>query len=268
VSAAVELGCGIAGMGALQPGSVDLLLSDLPSGETQVAFDVRPDLGAFWEASWRALAPAGVAVVFASSLRFASELQASSKHFRYDIVWHKTLATGHLNARRRPLRAHEFILVFFRDTASVYNAQMSHGHGPIHQAHPTSHSANYGKFTRATDSRAGATDSRAGATDSRAGATDSRAGATDRYPVSVLRFSCVGTSSKHRTHPQQKPEPLLQWLTRTYSNPGALIVDPFAGSGSGGRAAAAEGRRWLGWDTDPRFATGATPPMTVKETRE
>lgn len=244
MTATVQLGCGIDGLGSMQAGSVDLVLCDPPSGETAADFDVRPNLWAFWIAAWQALKPSGAAVCFASSLSFAADLIASSRNFRYDIVWHKTLATGHLNARRRPLRAHEFILVFYREEGT-YNRQMSDGHGPIHQASrriAQGHGENYGKVTRETHSRAGA---------------------TDRYPTSVLRFSCVGTSSKRRTHPQQKPEPLLQWLTRTYSNPGDLVVDPFAGSGSGGRAAEAEGRRWLGWDIDARF--GAAAPAIPEE---
>lgn len=230
-----ELGDGIAGLRSLPDGTADLLLTDPPSGETQAKFDQRVDLAAFWSAAWRALKPNGIAVLFASSLAFAAELRASQeRQFRYDLIWAKSAATGHLNASHRPLRGHEFILVFFR-APGTYNAQMTTGHGPIHAVRRTSHhSENYGKFTRATDSRAGA---------------------TDRYPVSVLRFASVGTSSKARVHPQQKPIPLLRWLVRTYSNPGDLVVDPFAGSGSCGAAALGdESRRWRGWDSSPRFA--------------
>jgi len=239
----VELGCGNAGMLSLPEGSAGLILSDLPSGETQADFDKQVDLFDFWRAAWACLRPRGAAVLFASSLKFAATLRSSSDAFRYDMVWAKTLATGHLNASHRPLRAHEFILVFFR-TRGVYNPQMSAGHGPIHRARRVSHGENYGKFTRATDSRAGA---------------------TDRFPTSVLNFASVGTSSKSRKHPQQKPVPLLRWLIRTFSAPGDLVVDPFAGSGSCGDAAAAEGRDWRGWDSSPRFARPTPEPTPGKE---
>lgn len=226
----VVLGDGIQGLCALPKGSVSLVCSDLPSGETQAEFDTRPSLTALWPAIWHALDPAGAVVLMASSIRFAAALISSQPdQFRYDLIWRKSLASGHLNANKRPLRAHEFILVFGR--CAVYRPQMTQGHGPIHAATRTSNGENYGVSVP----------------------TKSRAGATTRYPVSVLEIPGVGTSAKTRVHPQQKPEQLLRWIIRTYTVEGSLIVDPFAGSGSCGVAAVAEGRKFLGWDSDPRF---------------
>lgn len=228
----VELGDGLTGMLSLPPGCAAAIVSDLPSGETHAEFDKKTDLNSFWPAAWHVLRGDGVAVLMASSLRFASELITSQKrYFRHDLIWSKSLATGHLNARRAPLRAHEFILVFSR-RPSTFHPQMVQGASPIHAARRAHHGENYGAQTRVTPSRAGA---------------------TDRYPTSVLEFSSVGTSSKARRHPQQKPESLLRWIIRSYSNPGELIVDPYAGSGSAGNAAIAEGRIFLGWDSSPRF---------------
>lgn len=233
-SGLVRFGCGVAGLESLSPGSAGLVLSDLPSGETRASFDQKADLVKLWPAVWHALRPNGIAVFMASSLAFAAEVRASQLDaYRYDRIWRKTLATGHLNAKRRPLRAHEFVLVFWR-SEGVYAPQMTTGHGPIHKAHRTSHGENYGAFSRATDSRAGA---------------------TDRYPTSVLDFASVGTSSKTRVHPQQKPVGLLKDLISTYSNAGDLVVDPYAGSGSTGAAALECGRRFVGWDSDRRFGS-------------
>lgn len=184
----IELDDGVRGLLSLQSGSVALVLSDLPSGETRADFDVAPDLDALWPALWHALRCDGVAVLMASSLRFAARLMASQQqHFRHDLIWSKSLATGHLNAARAPLRAHEFILVFSR-SVGTYHPQMLQGASPIHAARRAHNGENYGRSV----------------------ATDSRAGATDRYPTSVLEFASVGTSSKARKHPQQKPEPLLR----------------------------------------------------------
>lgn len=227
----VRLGDGPTGLYGLTPGSASLVLSDLPSGETQAEFDTAPDMQRLWHAIWSALKPDGVAVLMASSLRFASDVMLSDPAFRYDLVWRKSLATGHLNAPHRPLRAHEFVLVFFRERGT-YNQQMTFGHEPQHKAVRRSHGENYGRHTQQTESRSSA---------------------TDRYPVSVLDFSSVGTSSKERRHPQQKPVSLLSWIIRTYTNPGDLVADPFAGSGSAGVAAESEGRRFVGWDSSPRF---------------
>lgn len=228
----IRLGDGIVGMSQIEAGSVSLVLSDLPSGETRADFDQSPNLDHLWTAIWHCLKPNGVAVLMASSLRFASKLYNSQqKTFRHDLVWKKSIATGFLNARRAPLRSHEFVLVFSR-VVGTYHPQMITGQTPIHDCRRTNHGENYGRMTQSTRSRAGA---------------------TDRYPTSVLEFNSIGTTCKTRVHPQQKPTPLLRSLILTYSNPGELVVDPFAGSGSTGVAAESEGREFVGWDLSPRF---------------
>lgn len=234
--AEVRLADGIDALRGMRAGSASLLLSDLPSGETRAKFDRCIDLVSFWPAAWRALRPDGAVVLMASSLRFAASVVESQRQFfRYDLVWHKSVATGFLNAKHRPLRSHEFILVFFRER-SHYVPQMAQGASPIHAARRLSHGENYNAQTRSNKSRAGA---------------------TDRYPASVLEFASVGTSSRERKHPQQKPEALLRWLVRSYSPDRGLVIDPFAGSGSTRDAALAEGREALCWDNDPRFGKSA-----------
>ena len=243
----VQLGDGIAGLRALELGSVGLVLSDLPSGATRHEFDTRPRLPAMWEAIWHALAADGAAVLMASSFDFAAALVASEpKAFRYDLVWHKSLATGFLSAKKRPLRAHEFVMVFSR-VSSRYEPQMLGGATPIHAARQRSHGPNYGRMTASTESRAGA---------------------TDRFPTSVLSFSSVGTSSKERRHPQQKPTDLLAWLLRTYSAPGALVADPFAGSGSTAVACGNEGRRFVGWDVNSKYGRQVSGTETGSGARQ
>lgn len=228
-----RLGCGIEGMLSMSGASADLVLCDLPSGETNADFDKQVELERFWAAVWHVLRPAGQVVLMASSFRFASILEWSQRrHFRYDQIWHKSIATGFLNASSRPLRVHEFILVFSREKRGTYNPQMLDGATPIHAARRRGHGENYGPMTQATQSRAGA---------------------TDRFPVSVVEFASLGTSSGLRVHPQQKPYDLIRYLIRTYSNTGELVVDPTAGSGVVLEVAKDEGRQAVGWDLDPRF---------------
>lgn len=230
----VTLGDGLEGLRALEAGSAGLVLSDLPSGETRAQFDRAPPLPEFWAAVWGALRADGAAVLMASRLQFAAALVASQPDaFRYDLVWHKSRAAGFLNARHRPLRAHEFVLVFSR-AQGIYNPQMTPSDKPVHNGAGRG-GENYGACDRAID-----------------GPGRSREGAMDRFPTSVLGFKSMGSGAR-RQHPQQKPIDLLRWLVRTYSNPSDLVVDPFAGSGSAGRAAETERRRFLGWDSDPRF---------------
>lgn len=236
---APALGDGLAGLESLEPGSVSLVLSDLPSGETAAKFDVAPDFERFWPAVWRALKPNGCAVLFASSIRFAAAVIASQpKAFRYDLVWEKSLATGHLNAATRPLRAHEFILVFSHGN-TTFNPQYVETGVPISAvgAGIGLGSENYGRESFRNVSRAGA---------------------TDRHPRTVLHFGSLPTTDTNRVHPQQKPHDLLCNLVRQYSERGDLVCDPFAGSGSSIEAARSEGRLAMGWDSSPRFGVAQT----------
>lgn len=237
----VLLGDGIAALRGFAKGGIDLVLSDLPSGATSAEFDRVPDLQHLFAATWHALKPDGVAVFMASSLRFAAALMtAGGKTYRYDLVWEKDRATAHLLAKKRPLRAHEFVLVFTRQPA-VYQPQMRE----------TGKKQNPGSLGRHAN---GENYSAGGAVYTQ----NNRAGATDRYPRSVLRFN--GVQNSKRIHPQQKPVDLLRWLVRSYSRPGELIADPFAGSGSTLVAAEAEDRRAIGWDSSPRFGTHVSNP--------
>lgn len=230
---AVLLGDAIAGLWLLPAGSVDLVFSDLPSGETEAPTDRAPDLPALFDAVWHALKPSGVVVFMASSLRFtAAVLAAASPFYRYDLVWEKSAATGFLNAKRRPMRAHEHLLVFWREPGT-YNPQETTGHKPTNpiKGARSGRTANYGAM----------------------GAKRFVEAKTTRAPRSVLRIASLGTSSKLRVHHQQKPAALCEWVIRTYSNPGDLVVDPYAGSGVAVREAERLGRRGLGFDSDPAF---------------
>lgn len=232
---APTLGDGIEGLLSLRAGSVSLVLSDLPSGETAAKFDQVPELKRFWPAVWHALKARGCAVLMGSSIRFAAALIASQpKAFRYDLIWEKSLATGHLNSATRPLRAHEFILVFSRGGTTTFNPQYLETGVPVSSVGDGvgMGSENYGRPSFRNFSRAGA---------------------TDRHPRSVVRFGSLPTTDIQRIHPQQKPHALLRNLVLQYSNPGELVADPFAGSGSSIEAARSEGRRAVGWDSSPRF---------------
>lgn len=238
----IHLRDGIDGLLSLEAGSVSLVLSDLPSGETAAEFDRKPNLRMLWHAVWHALRPDGIAIFMASHFEFAMELARSTPFFRYEMIWDKSMPTGFLNAKKRPLKSHEYVMVFFREEG-FYEPQMRQGFGPI--------SANYGAGRPEPRRDESKLSENYGRIQRR---TPSRIGATDRYPVSVLTFGSLATRSRERTHPQQKPGELLQNLICTYCPPEGLVVDPFAGSGSTLRAAVAEGHPALGFDTSPRFA--------------
>lgn len=197
---------------------ISLIFADLPYGITHLSYDkVGFDLVEYWEFCKYYLKKDGV-VVMTATLDFAIKIleTAPKKWFRYDLIWEKSHATGHLNSKKRPLRAHELVLVFSPKGKHCYNPQMTHGHPrKVSSAESRNKCKNgdvYGKQNVRTD-------------------YDS----TDRYPRSVIKFA--HDIQKNYLHPNQKPVGLLEWIIKTYSNEGDIVLDPVAGSGTTGIAA-------------------------------
>lgn len=207
----------------LADSSVDMVLADPPYGTTRNAWDCRIDLQRLWPELLRVAKP-NAAIVLCAAPPFDKMLGASNlRHYRYDWVWEKGNATGHLNAKRQPLRAHEYLLVFYREPPT-YIPQKTVGHKPVNSFYTRHSGSNYGA---AEVSRSGG-------------------GSTDRYPRSVLRFP--SDKQRDHRHPTQKPLALMSYMIRTYSVPGDVVLDFCAGSGTTGRACEADGRRFVGID--------------------
>ncbi len=223
-------------------GSIDALISDPPYGTTALAWDKSIDWPAFWEAALRVCSERAVIVLFAAQ-PFATDLINSNRRlFRYELIWHKSIAVGWLDARRRPLRAHENILVFARHLhASTYNPQMETGHTPYRrQAKPDEALAlHYGRGRKFT----------------------SGSPTGERYPRSVLHFP---SRNGPILHPTQKPLALIEWLVKTYSYPGDTVLDPFMGSGTTGAACRETGRHFIGIEQDSAYFQGAESRLEAR----
>lgn len=224
-------------MKTLKDASVDLLLTDPPFGTTHLHFDsIEIDWQAWWKEVNRVCKPHAMQICFAAQ-PFTTTLVASNPiGFCYDLVWSKPYSVGFLAANSRPLRSHETILVFRRRSQAkaakgkraIYTPQFTEGTPYRHRARRET-PAHYGK-TRGRDA--------------------DYVNTGRRYPTSVLTF---GRDAKS-FHPTQKPHELLKWLIRTYSHPGDLVLDTFAGGGNTLIAAGVEGRRCIGIELDPGYA--------------
>lgn len=228
----IHLGDGLDLMRSLPDASVDLLCTDSPYGTTALAFDQRPiDWPAWWAEARRVTKPTAPIVMFAADLFTVDLIGMARDIYRYRLVWEKTLATGHLNANKRPMKAHEDIVVFAQQFGgSTYNPQKTAGHPLYHVGQGRQPCAYTG-----TEREPGV-----------------RRGDGTRHPRSVLKFA-QEPNALGKPHPTQKPLALMQWLVSTYSNPGDLVLDPFAGSGSTLVAAASLGRQFRGAEIDPAY---------------
>lgn len=205
----------------IEAGSVDLILCDPPYETTCCDWDKMIPLEPMWKELKRIIKPNG-AIVMTASQPFTSVLISSNlKMFRYSLVWEKSKAGGFLNAKRMPLQSHEDIVIFY-NKLPTYNPQMQDGKPYKKKAITNGDEGCYGKFNRE-------------------GVTKVNEGS--RYPRSVLRFANPNNNS---LHPTQKPVALMEYLIRTYTNPGELVLDFTFGSGTTLVAAKNTGRRYIG----------------------
>ncbi len=223
----------------LPDASVDAVIADMPFGTTQNRWDSILPLGELWREYLRVCK--GVFVLHAAA-PFDKVLGVSNiSMLRYEWIWEKTNPTGHLNAKRAPMKAHENILVFSRQSPT-YNPIKTTGH----------------KRKTATKRRDATTTY--GAQEFEALGYDS----TDRYPRSVLAFP----SDKQRSalHPTQKPLALMEYLVRTHTNPGDVVLDNCMGSGTTGVACVKHGRSFIGMEKESGyFAIAAGRLAAIKE---
>lgn len=226
-------------MATLPDSSVDMVLCDPPYGTTMCKWDSVIPLDKFWEALTRVAKPHAAMLIF-SAQPFTSELIVSNREmFRYEIIGKKARVTGFLNISTRPLKTHENILVFFEEQGT-YNPQMKIGKAHKVNAKSEHHrgSDNYGDFI----------------------STGARI-TTQWFPTSIIEMSGAdGVSvtyahrpNKQKNHPTQKAVSVCDYLIKTYSQPGELILDPTCGSGTTFMAARKCDRDYIGCDISPEY---------------
>lgn len=218
------------GLKKIDDKSVDMICTDLPYGVTQNKSDIIIPFKPLWEQYERIIKDNGAIVLFGQGIFYIDLVNSNRKLFRYDLIWDKCLSSGFLNAKRIPLRQHEQIAIFYKKLPT-YNPQFTEGK-PLHSKgnsykNKEIKNQNYGEFNT-TD--------------------DTRAGSTQKYPTSIIRFQKPHPSiAKHRT---EKSIELLEWLIKTYTNPGDLVLDSCAGSCTTAVAALNTGRNYICFEKD------------------
>ncbi len=209
----------------LKKQSIDMIIVDLPYGQTACKWDVKIDLDKMWQ-SLKRICKKKCNLVFFCNTRFGYELiNSNPKGFRYDLVWEKHNAVGFLSCNYVPLKRHEMIYIFkIGNSKKTYNPQKTKGK-PYNKAKPKMNEDHvYGK--RKLYHKINATG--------------------DRHPTSIIKFK----REQHTIHRTQKPLGLYEWLIKTYSNENDLIVDFCMGSGTGYIACKNTNRKFIGVEKD------------------
>lgn len=203
--------------------SFNMILCDLPYGTTQCKWDSIIPFEPLWEQYERIIKDKG-AIVLTASQPFTSALVMSNiKMFKYEWIWDKKLATGHLNSKIMPMKRHENILVFSK-YKTIYNPQMvvrekQRVNKPSGKVFEGDGSQVYGKFIDI-------------------GGTYDK-----RFPTSIIEISNADRTKLK--HPTQKPVALFEYLIKTYTNEGDLVLDNCAGSGTTGQACLNANRNFI-----------------------
>lgn len=215
------------GMKRIPDGSVDMILCDLPYGTTQNSWDSIIPLSPLWSHYTRICKGA---IILTAQTPFDKVLACSNINLlKYEWIWEKEAGTGFLNAKKSPLKNHENVLVFY-SKQPTYNPQMRTGFKPYKCSQGKTKSQNYGTQTGAITESNG-----------------------ERYPLTVLKFQ----RDRDKIHPTQKPVALFEYLIKTYTNPGEVVLDNCMGSGTTAIACINTGRNYIGFEMDKTYYEAA-----------
>jgi site-specific DNA-methyltransferase (adenine-specific) len=207
-------------------GSIDMVMCDLPYGTTRNSWDSVIPLDELW-AQYHRVCKKNAAIVLTASQPFTSALVMSNvSDFRYSLVWDKKGTTGFQTAKIMPLRRHEDVVVFYR-AKPAYNPEMETRGAPRKKGGSKTDNGCYGELRSAESFN------------------------NTYYPTSVIEIS--NASKKGLVHPTQKPVALMEYLIKTYTNPGEIVLDNTMGSGTTGVACMNIGRRFVGIERDPDY---------------
>lgn len=213
-------------MKGIPDGSVDAVITDPPYGTTACKWDTCLPFAPMWEQLKR-IVKRNAAIVLFGSQPFTSALVMSNlKMFRYEWIWEKTKSTGFLDCAYRPMRSHENIMCFYQ-SKPTYNAQKEPGEPWTRGRYKRPRSCWGEQAEHFSENTSG-----------------------ERQPRSVVLFA---NPNNGNVHPTQKPLPLLEYLIKTYTNPGETVLDFTMGSGTTGVAAKKLGRHFIGIELDPGY---------------
>jgi DNA modification methylase len=226
-------------MAEIADGSVDLILADLPYGTTACKWDTVIPFAPLW-AHYKRVIKRNGAIVLTASQPFTSALvMSNAAWFRYEWIWRKNEGTGAAWAKRQPMRYHEHVVVFY-GAKPTYNPQrIARWSKASKSRYRTPVGAGRGTCNHGTLRQIGV-----------------QYDPDTKGPESVLKFRSVANGGGGKLHPTQKPVALMEYLIRTYTNAGELVLDNTMGSGTTGVACINTGRRFIGIEKDPEiFAT-------------
>ena len=246
----------LARMQEIENGSVDLILADLPYGTTDRSgksgsrifkWDSVIPLEPLWEQYKRILKPRGTVVLTADQPFTSSLVLSNLEWFKYEWIWKKSRTTGFFTANYRPMKKTEDILVFSSGGAAAASLNTKRGNMTYNPQGLIEKRVKK-KNSRARLGKLLGVEKFVGKNNKMLGDSEYEQKWTN-YPTEILEFSIESGT----IHPTQKPVPLMEYLIRTYSNEGEVVLDNVMGSGTTGIAAVNASRSFIGIEREEKF---------------
>ncbi len=204
---------------------IDCILTDPPYGTTMCKWDSIIPFDKMWERLNKLIKPNGAIVLFGSQPFTTKLINSNINGFKYELIWDKTFGRQPQLANIQPMKRHENILIFSKDGKRInYYPQKEKLDKPYKSS---------GASNNTTSSNA-----------HKLGLKKQPKTYTHKTPTSILEYKPI--SNIRNVHPTQKPVELLEYLIKTYTNEGEIVLDFTMGSGSTGVACINTNRNFIG----------------------
>tara|TARA_R110000787_G_scaffold40901_2_gene101156 strand:- start:56 stop:736 length:681 start_codon:yes stop_codon:yes gene_type:complete len=208
--------------------SIDMVLTDPPYGTTACKWDSVIPLDLMWKELKRVTKKNGAICIFSKNPFTAALIMSNPKMYKYDWIYEKSHATGHLNCKKMPMQKHEMITVF-QDKINYYPAVTNKDKKDIRPKTLGDRNTEcYGHF-KAGDTRT--------------------IPINKKYPTSIIKFN----KDQKKWHPTQKPVALLEYMLKNYTLESETVLDFTMGSGSTGVACKNLNRKFIGIEMDGKY---------------
>lgn len=212
---------------------VDVIITDPPYGTTACKWDVIIPLNEMWTRLNKLIKPNGAICLFGNEPFTSCLISSNLKGFKYRWDWNKKIPSGMVYAKYRPMQQTEDICVFTRNgEKTIYNPQMIKRENPIKSGGNTIQAGVYSGFKCMGEGK------------------EYKKTYEYKNPITLIEFNKIRKGS---VHPTQKPVDLLEYLIKTYTNEGDLVLDFTMGSGSTGVACLNLNRKFIGIELDKKY---------------
>jgi site-specific DNA-methyltransferase (adenine-specific) len=217
--------------------SIDAIICDLPYGTTACKWDSILPFDKLWKQYERLIKDNGIIILFGSQPFTSNLIMSNPKMFKYELIWRKNTGVGFAIAKYQPLRYHENILIFSKNK-TTYN--------PI----PTERFSEASKKVCKKPVRGGGKNTHL---PNDIKVVNVQYDSETKSPESVLEFKSVPNAGGHKLHPTQKPVELLEYLIKTYTNEGDVVLDNTMGSGTTNLACIKLNRKSIGIEKEKQY---------------